>query len=45
MKDLDFFTHGARLALELECLLMVTRNDAPAVQRLNSAAPAGRPLE
>lgn len=28
MKDLDFFAHGARLALELECLLMDTRNDA-----------------
>ena len=28
MKDLDFFTPGARLALELECLLLDTRNDA-----------------
>lgn len=28
MKDVDFFTPGARLALELECLLMDTRNDA-----------------
>lgn len=26
--DIDFFTPGARLALELECLLMDTRNDA-----------------
>lgn len=28
MTDVDFFTPGARLALELECLLMDTRNDA-----------------
>lgn len=28
MKEVDFFTPGARLALELECLLMDTRNDA-----------------
>lgn len=28
MKDVDFFSPGARLALELECLLMDTRNDA-----------------
>lgn len=28
MKDLDFFNPGARLALELECLLLDTRNDA-----------------
>ena len=28
MKDVDFFTPGARLALELECLLLDTRNDA-----------------
>ena len=28
MKDGAFFTPGARLALELECLLMDTRNDA-----------------
>lgn len=28
MNDLDFFTPGARLALELECLLLDTRNDA-----------------
>jgi formylmethanofuran:tetrahydromethanopterin formyltransferase len=26
--DIDFFTPGARLALELECLLLDTRNDA-----------------
>lgn len=28
MTDVDFFTPGARLALELECLLLDTRNDA-----------------
>jgi len=28
MKDVDFITPGARLALELECLLLDTRNDA-----------------
>lgn len=28
MKDVDFFTPGARLALELECLLMDTRDAA-----------------
>ena len=28
MKDIDFFTPGARLALELECLLMDTRDAA-----------------
>ena len=28
MNDLDFFTPGARLALELECLLMDTRDAA-----------------
>jgi hypothetical protein len=27
-KEVDFFTPGSRLALELECLLMDTRNDA-----------------
>ena len=28
MKEVDFFSPGARLALELECLLLDTRNDA-----------------
>ena len=28
MTDVDFFSPGARMALELECLLMDTRNDA-----------------
>ena len=28
MKDVDFFTPGARLALELECLLLDTRDAA-----------------
>jgi beta-phosphoglucomutase-like phosphatase (HAD superfamily) len=28
MTDVDFFIPGARLALELECLLLGTRNDA-----------------
>lgn len=28
MTNVDFFAPGARLALELECLLMDTRNDA-----------------
>ena len=28
MTDVDFFTPGARLALELECLLMDTRDAA-----------------
>ena len=28
MKEVDFFTPGARLALELECLLMDTRDAA-----------------
>lgn len=40
MKDLDFFTPGARLALELECLLMDTRNDAAKSRWWDSAHEA-----
>ena len=40
MNDLDFFTPGARLALELECLLMDTRNDAAQSRWWDSAHEA-----
>lgn len=40
MKDVDFFTPGARLALELECLLMDTRNDAAQSRWWDSAHEA-----
>lgn len=40
MKEVDFFTPGARLALELECLLMDTRNDAAQSRWLDSAHEA-----
>lgn len=40
MKDVDFFTPGARLALELECLLMDTRNDATKSRWWDSAHEA-----
>ncbi|MFN3415322.1 MAG: hypothetical protein ACK4ZD_03280 [Caldimonas sp.] len=37
---IDFFTPGARLALELECLLMDTRNDAAQSRWWDSAHEA-----
>lgn len=40
MEDIDFFTPGARLALELECLLMDTRNDAAKSRWWDSAHEA-----
>ena len=40
MKEVDFFTPGARLALELECLLMDTRNDAAQSRWWDSAHEA-----
>lgn len=40
MKDVDFFTPGARLALELECLLLDTRNDAAKSRWWDSAHEA-----
>lgn len=40
MKDVDFFTPGARLALELECLLLDTRNDAAQSRWWDSAHEA-----
>jgi hypothetical protein len=40
MNDLDFFTPGARLALELECLLLDTRNDAAQSRWWDSAHEA-----
>lgn len=40
MTDVDFFTPGARLALELECLLMDTRNDAAQSRWWDSAHEA-----
>lgn len=40
MNDIDFFTPGARLALELECLLMDTRNDAAQSRWWDSAHEA-----
>jgi hypothetical protein len=39
-KEVDFFTPGARLALELECLLMDTRNDAAQSRWWDSAHEA-----
>ena len=40
MTAVDFFTPGARLALELECLLMDTRNDAAQSRWWDSAHEA-----
>ena len=40
MTDVDFFTPGARLALELECLLMDTRNTAAQSRWWDSAHEA-----
>lgn len=40
MKEVDFFTPGARLALELECLLLDTRNDAAQSRWWDSAHEA-----
>ena len=40
MTGVDFFTPGARLALELECLLMDTRNDAAQSRWWDSAHEA-----
>lgn len=40
MTDVDFFTPGARLALELECLLLDTRNDAAQSRWWDSAHEA-----
>jgi len=40
MKEVDFFSPGARLALELECLLMDTRNDAAQSRWWDSAHEA-----
>ena len=40
MKEVDLFTPGARLALELECLLMDTRNDAAQSRWWDSAHEA-----
>ena len=40
MKEVDIFTPGARLALELECLLMDTRNDAAQSRWWDSAHEA-----
>ena len=39
-KEVDFFTPGARLALELECLLLDTRNDAAQSRWWDSAHEA-----
>lgn len=40
MKEVDFFPHGARLALELKCLLLDTRIDAAQSRRWDSAHEA-----
>lgn len=40
MADVDFFAPGARLALELECLLVDTRNDAAQSRWWDSAHEA-----
>ena len=40
MKDVDFFTPGARLALELECLLLETRDTAAVSKWWDSAHEA-----
>lgn len=40
MTNIDFFTPGARLALELECLLLDTRNDAAQSRWWDSAHEA-----
>lgn len=40
MKDVDFFTPGARLALELECLLLDTRDTAAVSKWWDSAHEA-----
>jgi hypothetical protein len=42
VSDIDFFTPGARLALELECLLMDTRDTAVQSRWWDSAHEAKR---